>query len=349
MERSRFEGSAEGAPAIARLIDTLNEKRVVTIVGNAKNAGKTTVLNHLTTAESGRLIAITSIGLDGEELDQITRLPKPRITVGPGMLVATAADCLRLAHCQYRIVESTEWSTPLGAIQIVEVLDSGTMLVAGPSKKTEMEALTRRLLALGASRVYVDGAFARRQFARVGDALVLVFGANDSPNMETVVKNAVLWTTLYSLPQGSDRWLNDRLPERVAWLTDQGIRPMAETRAIDWSETSFDEVPRNAMGLWIPGALTDAVARFWLKKPESKRLFLRLQSPSSVLLSPPVLERLLGRVPRIDVVEHCDIAAVCVNPYSPAGHSFESISFHKAVETALHREVFDVRSKGDLL
>lgn len=347
MERSRLEGPFPEAFAIARLIDTLQGKRVVTIVGNAKNAGKTTVLNAMTMAESGRYTAITSIGLDGEELDQITRLPKPRIRVRPGMFVATAETCLKASAALFRLVETTDLATPLGMIQIVEVTGEGTMLVAGPSHRTAMERLCRRLLDLGATRVYVDGAFSRRQFARVGDALVLVFGANAAYDMPTVVKQASLWTRLYSLPKGEAEWHREPLPDRVVWLCGSGLKTLPETRAIDFHEGSFQHIPADAEGLYIPFSLTDAAARLWLKRPESRTLFLRLTSPSHALLSTSVLERLLNRVPRIDVVEAFDVVCLCVNPYSPSGYAFDKEDFLRAVRAAVDKPVFDVLAKGD--
>lgn len=329
------------------MIDTLLDRRVVSIVGNAKNAGKTTVLNHLISAESGRLIAVTSIGLDGEELDQITRLPKPRIHVAKGTYVATAAECLKQSSARFRVLEITDLTTPLGAVHIVEAIEDGTMLVAGPSTKTEMERLTSRLIELGATRVYVDGAFSRRQFARVGDALILVFGANLSYDMNAVVKHAALWTKLYSLPQTQSSWRGETLPDTAAWLCESGIQRLPERRSIEFQETTFAAIPSDALGLWLPGAWTDQAARLWLKQPASKRLFVWLSNASNVLLSTPVLERFFRIAPSVSVLEPMNVAAVCVNPFRPTGPSFESEPFLQAVKDAVGLPVFDVLAKGD--
>jgi len=51
------------------LIDQVKDLKVVAIIGNVKNAGKTTVLNFLLTNLSQSETAITSIGLDGEAID----------------------------------------------------------------------------------------------------------------------------------------------------------------------------------------------------------------------------------------------------------------------------------------
>jgi molybdopterin-guanine dinucleotide biosynthesis protein len=51
------------------------------VLGTAKNTGKTTTLNALLKCLSEKLLALTSIGFDGEDLDHITCLPKPNVFV----------------------------------------------------------------------------------------------------------------------------------------------------------------------------------------------------------------------------------------------------------------------------
>jgi hypothetical protein len=69
-----------------RLEELLRPHAAVTIVGLAKNAGKTTVVNHLLERLDGR-IGLASLGLDGEARDQLTGLAKPRIAPPAGALV----------------------------------------------------------------------------------------------------------------------------------------------------------------------------------------------------------------------------------------------------------------------
>ncbi len=59
-----------------QLIDLIRENRhqVVSVVGMAKNAGKTVTLNEIInqSMESGTLLGLTSIGRDGETQDVVT-------------------------------------------------------------------------------------------------------------------------------------------------------------------------------------------------------------------------------------------------------------------------------------
>ena len=68
--------------------------RSLAIAGTAKNAGKTTALNYLIDrfAQAGERIGVSSIGRDGEAVDQITNRPKPRIRPPVGALVATSHE-----------------------------------------------------------------------------------------------------------------------------------------------------------------------------------------------------------------------------------------------------------------
>ena len=62
--------------------------RSLAVVGLVKNAGKTTVVNALM-AHGASCFGLTSLGLDGEKVDHLTGLAKPRIAPPPGTLEAT--------------------------------------------------------------------------------------------------------------------------------------------------------------------------------------------------------------------------------------------------------------------
>lgn len=81
------------------LLDNLyNKYKVVSIVGMAKNSGKTVVLNHLI-AEAIRediVLGIVSTGRDGESVDLVTETEKPKIFAEVGTIIATTTEMLPL-------------------------------------------------------------------------------------------------------------------------------------------------------------------------------------------------------------------------------------------------------------
>ena len=58
--------------------------------------------------------------LNQEQVDNITKMPKPRITVYPGMFIATCGDCLKECYFDYKVLLNTSIRTPLGMVVIIK-------------------------------------------------------------------------------------------------------------------------------------------------------------------------------------------------------------------------------------
>ena len=108
--------------------------KTVSIIGLAKNAGKTVVLNYLISKayEDKITIGITSTGRDGENSDLVTNTEKPTIFVTEGVLVATAKKALLISDAKVEILETTDLMTPMGEGVLVRVKHSGNIQIAGP-------------------------------------------------------------------------------------------------------------------------------------------------------------------------------------------------------------------------
>ena len=73
-------------------IEEILKYNSISIVGLAKNAGKTECLNYILNRvkNTGKQFALTSIGIDGEDRDQVCQTPKPEIEVYEGMIFITS-------------------------------------------------------------------------------------------------------------------------------------------------------------------------------------------------------------------------------------------------------------------
>ena len=82
------------------------EYKIISIIGMAKNSGKTVTLNHLLleAMEEGIQVGITSLGRDGESLDLVTETEKPRIFATEGTIIATATSLLSLGDANVEII-----------------------------------------------------------------------------------------------------------------------------------------------------------------------------------------------------------------------------------------------------
>lgn len=84
------------------LYDLSTKYKTLSIVGMAKNAGKTTALNYLIeeAIDEGILLGVTSTGRDGESQDLVTGTEKPRVYLDQDMLVAVPSLLYDLADAR---------------------------------------------------------------------------------------------------------------------------------------------------------------------------------------------------------------------------------------------------------
>lgn len=170
--------------------------------GTAKNTGKTTSLLSVISQFhlQNRQIALTSIGYDGENRDTVTGLPKPRITLKEGDLVATAEECLKTGTARLESIQTTSITTILGKVVIARVEKPGTVLVAGPNRRRDLEHLMHLFTALDADLLLVDGALNRLIPMIACDGLVLSTGAAFDPQIEKISRHAAALVDLFHLP-----------------------------------------------------------------------------------------------------------------------------------------------------
>lgn len=185
--------------------------RTLGIAGTAKNTGKTTALNALV-AEARRRgvgVALTSIGYDGEAVDNVTGLPKPRVVVHPGTVVTTARSCLgdagvggapRRGAPRWEILEGTGVATPLGEVVVARARAGGPVVLAGPNKRHELLGVVERLAALGAELALVDGALNRLAPMSAAGGLLLATGAARHPDVERLAGETRALEALFALP-----------------------------------------------------------------------------------------------------------------------------------------------------
>ena len=173
----------------------------VGIAGTAKNSGKTTTLSAILEELSLRNInlGLTSIGYDGERVDNVTGLPKPALTMLPGQWVATAARCLKQSSAKIRVVEETGILTPLGRLIIGQVERWGSIVLAGPNKSSELKWLLIRFKELGIKLGLVDGALNRLVPMAVTNGLILATGASRHQDVTTLAKETAVINSICGL------------------------------------------------------------------------------------------------------------------------------------------------------
>ncbi len=167
--------------------------KVIGFAGTAKNTGKTTTASKVLSSmrDQGARIAVTSIGYDGENIDNVTGLPKPLYYLKSGDIIATAAQCLKPASpSSYKIICETDVQTILGAIQIVEIIQPNTYTLAGPNRRSDLEIVLKILKQNQVDYTLVDGALNRIVPMICADGLVISTGASFDDQIDNIAAHA---------------------------------------------------------------------------------------------------------------------------------------------------------------
>jgi hypothetical protein len=310
--------------------------RSLAIAGTAKNAGKTTTLNYLIARfhQAGETLGLSSIGRDGEAIDQLTNRPKPRIRPPVGALVATSHESALYSQATLQKVADTAFRTALGPVAIYRVMSAGYVEVAGPVRVKEAAALLKQLEALGCSKVLLDGAADRRAFISAGvDGFILATGLVVSPDPAEVVAETQSVLARLQLPAPPDAW-------REACLRAGGAGALTATGWTPWPHDSFlgneeafkQWLPKDVQALYVPGAFTDGLAETLVALGQAPGVIV--PAGTHLLASRAWLDRLLGRGARFYALTPLKAVALTLNPTAPDGTHVPPQAFLEAFHQA---------------
>ena len=332
----------------------------VAFVGLAKNTGKTEALATLVKELSalGRVLAITSIGRDGEEFDAIQpRISKPPICCPAGTLVATAAPLLRRSGARYEVLRRTGVRTPLGRVVIARLNESAKVEVAGPSSSAEIRAVVDEMLALGADQAIVDGSIDRRAAAApdVADAVIMSTGAVLDQDIEGVVRRTGEAVEMISLPRATDPRLRDlarRATGKAVVANGKSVVPLPARFALTARAGHLPEGLRPGDGqeqtLIVDGVLPERLLEALLPGRTRDHIRIVASSPTSVFIHAHSPRWYRQRGLHLEVLDQMELTALTVNPQAPLSHSFNSGRLRQTIAEALPPElpIVDVREPG---
>ncbi len=340
------------------------------IVGTAKNVGKTTTLNWLLEGlQADGPLGLTSVGRDGEDIDAVTDLPKPRINPPLGTLVATSETSARRSGARLAKLVTTPFRTALGDVGIYRVAAVGPIEVSGPVAATAAAMVRRLLKELGAVRVLVDGAIDRKASASppVADAVILATGlamldagggrlagprevpgrvvtdAPEAPRTEdervkAVVRQTAAVLRMLTLP-GAD--VGGESVHTGALLTDGSFVPWNGPTVLEHGDLLVQWLPPEAEALVLSGAFTEGVAQALLRG-RRRRLHLVVPDGTHVLCSPESFDRLQQSGFFLRAARPIVVLAVTVNPTSPHVPGVNPARLLEAMRKAITLPVFDL-------
>lgn len=335
------------------LYDLSTKYKTLSIVGMAKNAGKTTALNYLIeeAIDEGVLLGVTSTGRDGETQDLVTGTEKPRVYLDRDMLVAVPALLYEMADAGLEVIKRTDYSTAIGTLLICRVREAGYVQIAGPVINAEQKLLCRDMLELGSKLILIDGAIDRKSIASpdTSDAIILSTGAVLSRKLNKVVEETAHVVNLYRTPELEEGVIRNAIEsnnfdDKIMLVNDKGeVKKLDLITGLGAAKEINGAICEDTRYIYIPGAFTNSViSDISLKK--LKQVQFVLKDPTKIFVN--VMDWGIFRKKgfRVNVLKNIEIAAITVNPWAPSGYTFDNRFLLEEMQKAIPDiPIIDVR------
>lgn len=343
-----------------RLVELLGLDRLpsLAIIGTGKNAGKTTVLNHILEAcgqpDFKRTLAITSIGLDGEGRDQLTGAAKPGIFLGEGQLIATARASVSKSDSVLEVLALTGIQTASGEIVIARTRSKGYLELAGPSVAADIrrcEGYFRK--EAPDCLLIVDGALSRRSSAGGGltKAAVLVAGLANAVSPDELAEKTARLVDLLTLKAFNEdlrreclEALRARPRARALILNGSGgLRRTLEFPSLagHGSEIAKALLPGDRL-LLLRGAVTARLVGELMKSQSFSEMTLAGEDGTRFFLDDRSLSQLKGRALSLTVLHELSLPCVFVNPARGDGSLADSRLLVETLRARIDKPVADL-------
>ena len=331
----------------SELLKSILSCRSLSIVGMAKNTGKTVCLNYVLDQlrATDKVIAVTSIGLDGEKTDQVTQTEKPEVTLAVGTYFVTTEYHYRQRQLLSEICQLSEDTTSLGRLVTARVLQEGKAILAGPSSTGRIRTLIGDLRELGVDLTIVDGALSRKSPASpaVTDGLILTTGAAIAPDLNSIVSKTKF---VYQLTQLSEYEVDNRdelmqYESGIYALEEGGAHRLPIASSLLFTKCK-DILFSHGNTLFVRGIVTDNMLDYLRMQPNVKDIQLIVKDFTKIFVTPFVLQGFLQKGGRLRVLKRPNLLAMCINPTSPTGFKLESEQLRAALRQVVGVPVYDV-------
>ena len=344
-------------------IEELIKYKSCSIVGLEKNTGKTECFNYVMQRlplETKR-VAVSSIGIDGETTDQVTKTAKPEIFLREGMYFGTSEKHYLMKRLSSELLEISNENTSLGNIVIGKALTPGKILLSGPSSSSGLRRWMDEMKKYNIDLTIIDGALSRMSLASptVSESMILATGAAYSANINTLVQKTAFVVQMINLDITSQENYDafNNISSGV-WAIDSDADLDADTdlmkgrRIVDLKVASSLSININTDGLkkcktlFVSGALTDNFINHIRQNKIFSETEIVVRDFTKIFLTPMTYNSFVNAKRKISVLQKSKLIAVCVNPTSPNGIVLDSEKLCNTLSEAIKLPVYDLRTKN---
>jgi len=334
---------------LSEMMSRILSCRSLSIVGMAKNTGKTVCLNYILEQlrHTDKVVAVTSIGLDGEKTDQVTLTEKPEVTLSAGTCFVTSEYHYRQRQLLSEICDLSHEVTSLGRLVTARVLQEGKVILTGPASTGRIRELITQLHAFGVDLAIIDGALSRKSPASpaITDGLILTTGAAIAADFNSIVTKTDFVYRLTQLPEVETprrEELFNAEPGIFAVDQDEVFRlPIASPLLFTKCK---EQLFSHGDTLFVSGIVTDNMLEYLRMQPNIRNIRLIVKDFTKIFVSPYVLHGFLHKGGQLLVLKRPNLLAICVNPTSPSGFNVNSEELRAALQERMNVPVVDVRA-----
>jgi hypothetical protein len=321
--------------------------KTIGVIGTAKNTGKTTTLSFLLKGfqSKGLKLAVTGIGYDGEEIDNITNLPKPRLYFKKDTILATSEKCLVNTDAVFDVISETSLTTALGKILLVKLTQPGMIVVAGPNSVNGL----REILSLikektNSDVILVDGSLNRLSPMYILDKLIFTTGASRSANIKQLAEEMRVIEKVFLYEKSSNHFNCD---ENIKVIYKDVSLNLYNNTLVDEDDFLLMEssLNQNVEKIIIPGIIS---VESLLKHLPG--IMQRIKGPFELIFNSPVQLLLTDQFTNISTLLKIftikkikilyrtkpELSAITINPFYPELENYKYISSYLDKENFLN-------------
>jgi len=330
------------------LISQLPPHKSLSIIGMEKNTGKTTCCNYLLNQlkETSRKVAVTSIGIDGEQTDLVMLTQKPEIEMFEGMGFVTSEHFYHKKKLTAEIIEVSQRSTSHGRLVFAKAITSGKVILSGPNTTVWLKQVMEQLYDFGFDFLITDGALSRKSLASptLSESLILTTGAALTPILPELVRKTKF---VYQLTQIEEFKTNLKA---ILENFETGIYALNEDEFTDLQipsslllDTYKNELFAHGNTLYVAGIITNSLLNTLQIHKEIKNIILVAKDFTKIFVDKDVLSHYLRAGGTLKVLNRNKLIAICVNPVSPQGYKMDSQKLVEALQKEVDVPVYNLR------
>ena len=329
------------------LIDQLHPYKSLSIIGMEKNTGKTTCCNYLLKKlnNSNRKVAVTSIGIDGEQTDFVTQTAKPEITIYKDMGFVTSEYFYKKKKLTAEILDVSQRSTSFGRLVFAKAITSGKVILSGPNTTVWLKQVMGQLYDFGFDFVMTDGALSRKSLSSptLSESLILTTGAALTPILPELVRKTKF---VYQLTQIEKFETNLK---STLENFETGIFALEKDEYMDLNIPSSllldnykNELLTHGNTIYVAGILTNSLINSLRIHKEVKNITLIAKDFTKIFVDKDVLSHFLRAGGQLKVLNKNKLIAICINPTSPQGYIMDSQKLIETLQKEVDVPVYDI-------